>query len=164
MITQSARLPALAASIHSYSERTPSCAEGYGFKIPADPAKKGIVEAGVKYVKRNFLPTPTFRDLPDLNAQARQWVMNEAGMRINGTTRERPLERFERERPLKQPLPQIAPDLGVWTQVSVHRDLMATSDRRRGRPRRTGAVAPIGGINVGVVIFTGNSGVALACR
>jgi transposase len=50
------------------------CAEGYGFKIdacpPADPAKKGIVEAGVKYVKRNFLPTRTFRDLADLNAQA----------------------------------------------------------------------------------------------
>ena len=37
------------------------CAEGYGFKIdpcpPADPAKKGVVEAGVKYVKGNFLPT-----------------------------------------------------------------------------------------------------------
>ena len=37
------------------------CAEGYGFKIdpcpPHDPQKKGIVEAGVKYVKGNFLPT-----------------------------------------------------------------------------------------------------------
>jgi hypothetical protein len=102
------------------------CAEGYGFKIdacpPADPAKKGIVEAGVKYVKRNFLPTRTFRDLTDLNAQARQWVMTEAGLRIHGTTRERPLERFELERPLMQPLPRIAPDLGVWTQVTVHRD------------------------------------------
>jgi transposase len=53
------------------------CAEGYSFKIdpcpPADPQKKGIVEAGVKYVKRNFLPTRTFRDLTDLNAQAWQW-------------------------------------------------------------------------------------------
>jgi transposase len=43
------------------------CAEGYGFKIdpcpPADPAKKGVVEAGVKYVKGNFLPTRSFRDL-----------------------------------------------------------------------------------------------------
>ena len=42
------------------------CAEGYGFKIdpcpPADPQKKGIVESGVKYVKRNFLPTRTFRE------------------------------------------------------------------------------------------------------
>ena len=55
------------------------CAEGYGFKIdpcpPADPAKKGVVEAGVKYVKGNLLPTRNFRDLADLNAQVRRWVM-----------------------------------------------------------------------------------------
>jgi hypothetical protein len=80
------------------------------------------VEAGVKYVKGNFLPTRTFRDLTDLNTQAWQWVMNQAGERIHGTTREKPLERFVLERPLMRPLPPIAPDLGVWTQVSVHRD------------------------------------------
>ena len=43
------------------------CAEGYGFRIdacpPRDPQKKGIVEAGVKYVKGNFLPTRSFRNL-----------------------------------------------------------------------------------------------------
>ena len=68
------------------------CAEGYGFRIdpcpPADPQKKGIVEAGVKYVKRNFLPLRQFRDLADLNDQARRWVMEEAGVRIHGTTRD----------------------------------------------------------------------------
>ena len=31
--------------------------------------EKGKVEAGVKYVKRNFLPRRVFRDLADLNAQ-----------------------------------------------------------------------------------------------
>jgi transposase len=54
------------------------CAEGYGFKVdacpPHDPQKKGIVESGVKYLKANFLPTRTFRDLTDLNVQARAWV------------------------------------------------------------------------------------------
>ncbi|MBS0365919.1 MAG: IS21 family transposase [Proteobacteria bacterium] len=102
------------------------CAEGYGFKIdpcpPADPQKKGMVESGVKYVKRNFLPTRTFRDLPDLNAQARQWVLQLAGYRDDGTTHEAPLARFEREWPLMRPLPAIAPDLGVWSLVGVHRD------------------------------------------
>jgi len=102
------------------------CAEGYGFKIdpcpPADPQKKGIVEAGVKYVKGNFLPTREFRDLSDLNGQARRWVLEEAGVRIHGTTHEPPLERFARERPLMQPLPPIAPDLGVWAAARVHRD------------------------------------------
>lgn len=102
------------------------CAEGYGFKIdpcpPADPAKKGIVEAGVKYVKGNFLPTRSFRDLADLNAQARTWVMDEAGVRIHGTTRERPVEQFAIEKPLMKPLPAIAPDLGTWCRVTLHRD------------------------------------------
>jgi transposase len=102
------------------------CAEGYSFKIdacpPADPQKKGIVEAGVKYVKGNFLPTRHFRDFTDLNEQARRWVLEEAGARVHGTTKEQPLERFALERPLMRALPPIAPDLGVWTQVSVHRD------------------------------------------
>lgn len=102
------------------------CAEGYGFKIdpcpPADPQKKGIVEAGVKYVKGNFLPTRSFRDMPDLNDQARRWVVDEAGMRIHGTTREQPQKRFAIEKPLMRALPVIAPDLGSWHRVSVHRD------------------------------------------
>jgi hypothetical protein len=106
----------------SYAE----CAEGYQFKIdpcpPADPAKKGIVEAGVKYVKGNFLATRSFRDMADLNAQARRWVMEEAGVRIHGTTRERPLDLFAVEKPLMQPLPAVAPDLGSWHRLILHRD------------------------------------------
>jgi transposase len=102
------------------------CAEGYSFKIdacpPRDPQKKGIVEAGVKYVKGNFLPTRDFRDLVELNAQARRWVLEEAGVRVHGTTRAAPLKLLELERPLMQPLPEVAPDLGSWHRVSVHRD------------------------------------------
>ena len=102
------------------------CAEGYGFKIdpcpPADPAKKGIVESGVKYVKGNFLPTRTFRDLPDLNEQARRWVLEEAGVRIHGTTRQAPLERFLLEKPLMRTLPDVSPDLGAWHCLKLHRD------------------------------------------
>jgi transposase len=109
------------------------CAEGYGFKIdpcpPADPQKKGIVESGVKYVKGNFLPTRAFRDLADLNAQARTWVLEIAGRRRHGTTREAPLERFARERTLLNPLPAIAPDLGVWASARVHRDCHLQFDR-----------------------------------
>ena len=106
----------------SYAE----CAEGYGFRIdpcpPHDPQKKGIVESGVKYVKGNFVPLRTFRDLADLNAQARAWVMNEAGQRRHGTTRVAPLELFTLERTHLQALPAQAPDLGSWSRVCVHRD------------------------------------------
>ena len=109
------------------------CAEGYGFRIdacpPHDPQKKGIVESGVKYVKGNFLPTRTFRDLADLNAQARRWVMEEAGTRVHGSTREQPLELYALEAPLLRRLPAAAPDLGTWHRVVLHRDCHVQHER-----------------------------------
>jgi transposase len=102
------------------------CAEGYAFKIspcpPADPQKKGIVEAGVKYVKRAFVPTRTFRDLADANRQLKAWVLEDAGNRCHGTTREQPLARFALERTVLQPLPAVPPELATWAKVGVHRD------------------------------------------
>lgn len=103
------------------------CAEGYGFRIdpcpPRDPQKKGIVEAGVKYVKGAFLPLRAFRSLADANRQLVDRVRDEAGQRCHGTTRERPLAQFlATERPLLQPLPATPPVLAVWAQVKVHRD------------------------------------------
>ncbi|HEV8692669.1 MAG TPA: IS21 family transposase [Lysobacter sp.] len=102
------------------------CAEGYGFKIspcpPADPQKKGIVEAGVKYIKRAFLPLRDFRDLTDANRQLHDWVLASAGTRCHGTTRLQPLAQFAIEKPLLKPLPAVAPPLAVWAQVTVHRD------------------------------------------
>ena len=107
----------------SYAE----CAEGYGFKIdacpPRDPQKKGIVESGVKYIKRGFLPLREFRSLADANRQLQAWVMNEAGNRIHGTTRDMPLTRFaEVEQSLLTPLPDVTPELASWAKVKVHRD------------------------------------------
>jgi transposase len=109
------------------------CAEGYRFRIdpcpPADPQKKGIVESGVKYVKGNFLPLRSFRDLTDLNAQARSWVIDEAGQRCHGSTREAPLALFNLERSLMTPLPPSPPDLGSWHNVRVHRDCHIQHER-----------------------------------
>ncbi len=101
----------------SYAE----LAEGYGFKIdacpPGEPKKKGRVEAGVKYVKRNFMPLRDFRGLADANRQLETWVLETAGNRIHGTTRQRPLARFgETERHLLQSLPSVAPEPVVWVQ------------------------------------------------
>lgn len=103
------------------------CAEGYGFKIspcpPRDPQKKGIVESGVKYVKRNFLPLRQFRELSDANRQLQEWVLGTAGTRNHGTTREQPLARFTTtERSLLRPLPAHPPEIATWAKVIVHRD------------------------------------------
>ncbi len=104
-----------------------ACAEAYGFLISPcpvrDPKKKGRVESGVKYVKRNFLPTREFRSLSDANRQLQQWVLETAGNRVHGTTHEKPLTRFvETERHLLRSLPPIPPELAAWTKVKVHGD------------------------------------------
>lgn len=103
------------------------CAEGYGFKIspcpPRDPQKKGIVESGVKYVKRNFVPLRDFRDLADANRQLQEWVLSTAGTRNHGTTREQPLARFTTtESILLIALPAHPPEIATWAKVTVHRD------------------------------------------
>lgn len=100
-------------------------AEGYAFTIsacpPREPKKKGRGEAGVKYVKANFVPLREFRDLADANAQLSAWILGEAGNRIHGTTRARPLTLFaETEQALLTPLPAIAPECPVWAKGRVH--------------------------------------------
>lgn len=64
---------------------------------------KGKVESGVKYLKRNFLPGRTFIDSVDLQEKLDQWNATIADRRIHGTTHERPIERFERERSMLIP-------------------------------------------------------------
>lgn len=59
---------------------------------------KGKVESGVKYVKRNFLPGRSFRDMADLDEQLASWITGISDLRIHGTTHERPIDRFQRER------------------------------------------------------------------
>ena len=58
-------------------------------------------------LKRSFLAEGQFRDLADVNRQLEAWVLEEAGNRIHGTTRERPLTRFaEVEQHELQALPE----------------------------------------------------------
>jgi len=117
---------------HAYADY----AEGYGFIVSpcpvADPKKKGRVEAGVKYVKNNFAPLRTFRDLVDANAQLMQWVMGVAGTREHGTTRIAPLTRFaDTEKALLKPLPSSPPELATWAQAKVHGDCHIQVKKRR---------------------------------
>jgi len=85
--------------------------------------KKGIVESGVKYIKKGFMPLRDFRDRDDANRQLQEWIRTEAGNRIHGTTRQAPLTQFvEVEKPLLQRLPEAPPDISEWKQPKVHRD------------------------------------------
>lgn len=73
----------------------------YGFVVkactPFSPWEKGKVEAGVKYVKRNFLAGRTYTDIADLRHQLRDWMINTANTRMHGTIRKVPVAVFTGE-------------------------------------------------------------------
>lgn len=74
----------------------------------ADPESKGVVEAKVRYVKRNALQgrDEELTCWDDYGRLAVYWRDQVANVRIHQSTKERPLERFEKERSLLRPLPR----------------------------------------------------------
>ncbi len=102
-------------------------ARHYGFKVdptpPLDPAKKGKVESGVKYVKRNFFKPRDLADIDEANREIDRWVERIAGDRIHGTTGRRPLEVFEQEeRQTLTALPTARYLPVMWKKARVHSD------------------------------------------
>ena len=65
---------------------------------------KGKVERPIRYLRESFFYGRTFTSDEDLNAQALHWIETEANVRNHGTLKERPVDRFERERLLLEPL------------------------------------------------------------
>jgi len=89
-----------------------------------DPESKGIVEGGVRYVKHNALAgrDDELLTFADYVAFAPRWRDTVANPRVHETTREPPLDRFQRERPLLRPLPSIPFDTDeiVPSVISPH--------------------------------------------
>ena len=71
---------------------------------PYRPRTKGKIERSVGYLKGNFLKARKFADLPDLQAQGFSWQEAVANCRIHATTRQRPVDLFEQEKPKLTPL------------------------------------------------------------
>lgn len=115
----------------SYQE----CALHYGFLIaPCEvgkPEHKGKVEqGGVHYVKRNFLGGREATLITQANREGLVWCQTTAGLRIHGTTKEQPLQRFaEVEQARLQPLPETPYDLAVWKQLKLSRDCYLEFDK-----------------------------------
>jgi transposase len=68
------------------------------------PQAKGRVEDAIKYLRTNFWPGRTFRDLADLNAQAQAWRDTVANQREHRVTRKIPSLLVAEERPHLLPL------------------------------------------------------------
>jgi hypothetical protein len=71
----------------------------------------------------SFFAGGQWRDLDEVNRRAEKWCREEAGGRIHGTTRRRPLEVFlSTEREALQPLTKGRFDVPVWGRCKVHPD------------------------------------------
>ena len=105
---KSAVLQRLSGKAPVFNPRYVDFARHYGFEIaPCNVGaghEKGRVEAGVGYVKKNLLAGLEIADFSHLNPSAREWLDTVANVRIHGETRRRPVDFFEEERDLLQPL------------------------------------------------------------
>jgi transposase len=101
-------------------------ARGFG----TDPARvrspkdKPRVERVVQYVRGNFFAGEAFTDLAEARRRVEHWCSTTAGLRVHGTTAQRPAELFaagERQRLL--PAPASRYDVPVFVRPKVARDL-----------------------------------------
>lgn len=109
------------------------CAEHYGFLIapcrPRTPQHKGKVEAGVHFLKTNFMGGRAPSTVIQANLDVKEWCLTTAGQRKHGTTHQKPLVEFEQiEKVQLQPLPATPYDLTIWKEVKLHRDCYVVFD------------------------------------
>jgi hypothetical protein len=87
------------------------------------PQDKGRVESGVKFVQVSFFAGEQFTDLADAQRRAEDWCRVRAGLRVHGTTRQRPAEVFAHlEAPVLLPAPEQPYRVPAWSEAKVQRD------------------------------------------
>jgi hypothetical protein len=108
----------------------------YGFSPSACNVRKanekGRVEAGVGYVKKNFLAGLELpSSLVALNTAARRWMETIANVRIHRETHKEPLELFGSEKPHLRALPPLPADTGVICPVRASNRFRIVLDTNR---------------------------------
>jgi transposase len=93
------------------------------------PYEKGKIESTIGYIRKNFWPLRSFKDLGDVQRQANEWRDTVANQRIHETTGEKPADRFQQAR--LRPLPELLPDLRETCQLKVHKDFEIHFDGNR---------------------------------
>lgn len=98
---------------------------------PRAPKKKGRVESGVGYAKRNFFKGRHGDDVHETSTQLERWLETIANVRDHGTIRRRPIDVLEsEERCALLPLPAKPFELVLWHHALVHRDCHVAFDHR----------------------------------
>lgn len=150
-------------------------AEHYGFLISPcrvrTPQHKGKVEAGVKYVKGDFLSGTDYsradHHIGQANIDAREWTLKTAGLRIHGTTRWQPVVEFERvERTALRQLPEMPYEIAVWTCAKLHRDghIVLGGSYYSGPARFVGQILDVRVTDKAVQLYAGHERIATHTR
>ncbi len=88
------------------------------------PKDKPRVERVVQYVRGNFFAGEDFVDLPDAQHRVQAWCTSTAGLRLHGTTYQRPGEHFAAEEAGHLlPAPTGRYDVPIFATPKVARDL-----------------------------------------
>jgi hypothetical protein len=96
----------------------------------AAPWEKGKIErGGIAYLRQNFWPLRQFKDLADVNRQARTWLDQVANQRLHSETRQRPDQRFQPT--ALRALPALESDCRDTVLALVHTDLRLCFDGNR---------------------------------
>jgi transposase len=98
--------------------------------LPRHPTGKPHVERGIQYVRESFFRGETWLDLAHVQREVVRWCREVAGLRVHGTTQQRPLVVFEAiERPTLQPLTAARFDPPTWKRCKAHPDHHIEFDR-----------------------------------
>ena len=132
---KSAVLRRLTGQAPVFNPRYVDFARHHGFDVSACNVaaghEKGRVEAGVGYVKKNFLAGLEIPDFSMLNAAAREWLDTIANVRVHGETRRRPVDLFVEERDQLHPLPEAVYDGGTVRTVRASNRFRVTFETNR---------------------------------
>ena len=135
---------------------------------PGCPNQHAPVERHFDYVERNCLRRRRFRfaDLADLNAHAKWWCDERANVRIHGTTRERPVDRLQREKPLMLPRTSLAQEPFRELLRDVQSDFCVRVDNVRYsvHPKHVGQPATVRQYKERLEILVGGEVVAVHGR
>lgn len=93
-----------------YNTRFLAFATHYGYKPracrPQRPQTKGKIERPFDFLERNLLNARTFTSLDHLNETTEWWLANVSDTRTHRETKQRPIDRYQEERPYRLPLPE----------------------------------------------------------
>ena len=115
-----------------FHPRYKDLADHFGFAIApcgvGKPHEKGRVENAVGFVKKNFLAGNELTDFALVNPAARTWLDGVANVRLHGTTRRKPVDLFQTEKPSLRPLPARPYDVGVVRPARANSQFRVTVD------------------------------------